>query len=185
MLAAICSARILTALGGYLQNTDPVSKADAALVLDGDGTGNRILKGAQLVRDGYVPVVLVSGASANYDLHSCDLAIPFAVKRGYPESYFEHLESDAHSTEEEARETIKVLRHKGLHRILLVTSSFHTRRAAALFRAKASDITFVVVAAPDEYFSPNGWWHTREGRKTFLYEWEKTIATWLGIGSST
>jgi hypothetical protein len=38
-----------------------------------------------------------------------------------------------------------------------------------------------MVAAPDEYFSADGWWKDREARKTFLVEWMKTVATWLGM----
>ena len=123
----------------------------------------------------------MSGAIANYGVHSCDLAIPFAVRHGFPESYFVHLESDAHSTEEEARYAIAEIRRKGFHRILVVTSNYHTRRATSLYRSQAPDLTFIAVAAPDAYFTPDGWWHNREGRKTFLYEWEKTVATWFGI----
>jgi uncharacterized SAM-binding protein YcdF (DUF218 family) len=181
VLAFAFSAHILSALGGYLEKADPLDKADIALVLDGDGTGSRILTAAKLVRDGYAPKTLVSGASANYGLHSCDLAIPFAVKQGYPEAYFEHLESSARSTEEEARFAVAALHARKIHRVLLVTSNYHTRRATGLFRKQAPDIAFIAVAAPDEYFSPGGWWHSREGRKTFLYEWEKTVATWMGI----
>jgi hypothetical protein len=38
-----------------------------------------------------------------------------------------------------------------------------------------------VIAAPDKYFSASNWWHNREGRKTFLVEWEKTVAARLGM----
>ena len=38
-----------------------------------------------------------------------------------------------------------------------------------------------MVAAPDEFFSPYGWWHTREGRKVFFLEWSKTLASSVGI----
>jgi uncharacterized SAM-binding protein YcdF (DUF218 family) len=181
VLAAVFSTRILTAMGAYLEQTDPLAKADAALVLDGDGSGNRVLTGAQLVRDGYAPVALISGAAASYGFHACDLAIPFAVKQGYPESYFAHLESEAHSTDEEAHYAIAEIRRRNYHRILLVTSNYHTRRAALLYRKQAPDLTFIAIAAPDVYFTADGWWHNREGRKTFLYEWEKTVATWFGM----
>src|SRR5437868_13257733 len=89
------------------------------------------------------------------------------------DSYFEHAEHSAHSTAEEAQVIVKKLRHEGFKTIELVTSDYHTRRAAKIFRAAAPDLTFIVVAAPDENFSANGWWHSREGQKTFLYEWEK------------
>ena len=50
-----------------------------------------------------------------------------------------------------------------------------------LVRKAAPDLPFCTVASPDADFSPDGWWHTREGRKTAFYEWVKTIAYSLGI----
>jgi hypothetical protein len=38
-----------------------------------------------------------------------------------------------------------------------------------------------MVAAPDEFFSAYGWWHTREGRKTFFLESTKTFASMVGM----
>ena len=52
--------------------------------------GRRLLRAiawcapAELVKQGYVPKVLVSGPDMLYGFYECDLAIPFAVKRGYP-----------------------------------------------------------------------------------------------------
>ena len=48
-------------MGEFLVHTDPIMKADAVLVLAGDWNGDRILKGGELVKQGYAPVVLVSG----------------------------------------------------------------------------------------------------------------------------
>jgi hypothetical protein len=55
------------------------------------------------------------------------------------------------------------------------------RTAGALFGAAAPDLTFIVVAAPDRYLTRDGWWRDREGRKTFLTEWLKTVAGWFKI----
>jgi uncharacterized SAM-binding protein YcdF (DUF218 family) len=173
--------RILTAAGDYLIKAEEPRKAQAALILAGDAYGNRVLKGAELAREGYVPKVLVSGPSGTYGFHEDQLAIPFAVKAGYPESYFEGLEHDARSTQEEAADTILELRQRGITDVLLVTSNYHTRRAGKIFAKAAPDIHFTVIAAPDVHFSPGSWWHDREARKTFLFEWEKTIATAFGI----
>src|SRR5436190_5405364 len=82
-IALVFHAQILGALGNYLVQAGPPQKADAALVLAGDGWGLRILTAAQLVRDGFVPKVLVSGPDGAYGNNECDLAIPFAVKHGY------------------------------------------------------------------------------------------------------
>ena len=181
LIAAVLHVQILSALGTYLVQADPPQKADAALVLAGDGWGHRILTGAQLARDGYVSKVLVSGPDGAYGYHECDLAIPFAVKHGYPEAYFVHMENQARSTLAEARVDLVEIRRMGFKRIVVVTSNFHTRRAGRVFRGLAPDLTILVVAAPDENFTPDGWWHSREGQKIFLAEWEKTVANWVGI----
>ncbi len=173
--------RILTGLGSYLVDASPPEKADIAVVLAGDPFGHRILTAADLVQKGYVPVVLVSGPSGEYDFHESDLAIPFAVKRGYPPSYFVHFEHEARSTAGEAAVIVPELRRRNAHKVLLVTSNFHTRRAGVLFRRAAPDLTIITIAAPDQFYRPDDWWRGREGQKTFLTEWEKTVGTWLGL----
>ena len=177
----IFHSRIFSALGGYLVHDEQPKQADLAFVLAGDANGNRILRAAELVRQGYVPKVLVSGPGPQYGLYECDLAIPFAVKAGYPESYFLHFHHDAHSTQEEAVNAGAELHRLGARHVLLVTSDFHTRRAGRILRAAVPDVEFTVIAAPDKYFSASSWWHNREARKTFLVEWEKTVGTWFGL----
>lgn len=181
VLAIVFHNAILGALGAYLVKAQPPEKADIALVLAGDGEGNRILKAAQLAREGYVPKVLVSGPSGIYGYYECDLAIPFAVKAGYPESYFVHLENQARSTQAEARDAIARLRQLGVHTVLLVTSDYHTRRSGKIYRSAAPDLRFIVVAAPDVSFTANGWWHNRQAQKIAFNEWMKTLTEPFGI----
>jgi uncharacterized SAM-binding protein YcdF (DUF218 family) len=181
VILVIFHSQFLGALGGYLVHEDRPQKADAVLVLAGDGWGSRILTAAQLVRDGYAPKVLVSGPDGAYGLYESDLAIPFAVKRGYPEAYFVPAKHSGRSTRAEAVALMPEIRREGIRRMLLVTSNFHTRRAGQIFRDVAPDLTILVVGAPDRNFTPQGWWHNREAQKTFVTEWEKTIAGWFGI----
>jgi uncharacterized SAM-binding protein YcdF (DUF218 family) len=151
------------------------------VVLAGDFMGNRIITAGNLVRQGIAPKALVDGPSEIYGQYESDLAIPFAVRHGYPESYFVALPNDARSTAAEASVVIDELRRLHAHRIDLVTSNYHTRRAGRIFRAAAPDLEFHVVSAPDPNFTPDGWWKTRDGRKTFAFEWIKTVTTWLGM----
>jgi uncharacterized SAM-binding protein YcdF (DUF218 family) len=181
IVVVIFHSQILGALGGYLVEEDAPQKADAAVVLAGDGWGNRLLTAAQLERDGYVPKVLVSGPDGAYGLNESDLAIPFAVKHGYPESYFVAVKHQGRSTRAEAVALMPEIRREGIRRLLVVTSNFHTRRAGRIFREVAPDLTIVVVGAPDRDFTAGGWWRNREAQKTFVTEWEKTIANWFGI----
>ena len=155
------------------------------VVLAGDFFGNRILTAGELVRRGFAPKALISGTSGEYGLHESDLAIPFAVRHGYPASYFIGFPNDGRSTKEEAADVLPELKKHNVQRLEIVTSDYHTRRAERIYRALASktapNLEIHIVAAPDMYFSANGWWKNREGRKIFLLEWVKTVANWLAI----
>ena len=182
-MVAVCVASAplwLPLTGTTLEEAGPPHKADIAVVLAGDDSGNRILKGAELARAGYVPKVLVSGPDT-YSTYECDLAIPFAVKHGYPESMFVRNPSRVRSTRAEAATIVPELRRMGFHRFMLVTSDFHTRRAGKLFHAAAPDLEMYVVAAPDAEFTLARWWKSREGSKMVFLEWSKTIATLFGM----
>ena len=171
----------LALLGGFLVKAEPAAPADAVVVLAGDFGGNRILTAADLVRQGLAPMALVSGPQEIYGEYESDLAIPFATRHGYPASYFVALRNDARSTTSEADVVIAELRRRRAQRIDLVTSNYHTRRAGSIYRSKAPDLELHVVSAPDPFFDPEGWWKNRDGRKTFVIEWMKTVATWFGM----
>ena len=171
----------LAALGRVLVRDDGPAHAEMAVVLAGDFTGNRILRAAQLVQQGYVPKVLVSGPDGLYGHYECDLAIPFAVAHGYPQAWFIRAPHEALSTRAEAAAILPDLRRLGVHRFLLVTSTYHTARAARIFRAAGPDFDMRTVAAPDKYFSPASWWRNREGQKLFFMEWSKTFAGLVGM----
>jgi uncharacterized SAM-binding protein YcdF (DUF218 family) len=168
-------------LGEYLVYSEPPCKADLIVVLAGDAFGNRIVKAGELLNAGWAPKALASGAGSYYGFNEGDLAIQFAVRAGYPADRFFSLPSPARSTREEAQFIVPELRRRGVHRFILVTSDYHTRRASEIYRQTAPDIPFCVVAAVDRDFSPDGWWHTREGRKTAFGEWQRIVANFLGI----
>ena len=50
-----------------------------------------------------------------------------------------------------------------VHKIDLVTSNFHTRRAGNIYRAQAPGLEIHVVEVAGPYFTPDGWWKDREG----------------------
>ncbi len=172
----------LTALGGYLVAAGPATHADVAVVLAGGYSGRRILKGAELVRGGMAPYVLVSGpTNCCYGQVESEMAIRFAVQQGYPESYFVAVPNPGFSTREEGAFIVAELRKRHVHTVDIVTSNFHTHRSGLIYHALAPDLDIHIVAAPDQYFTPEGWWKTREGKKTFLQEWAKTVANWFGV----
>ena len=144
VLAVACAlffTQILAALGSFLEKSESPQPAGAVFVVAGDASGNRILKAAELVREGYAPEVIVSGPQGVYGFCECDLAIWFAEKAGYPQSYFLRFPSRALSTREEARAAAAEFYRLGLKSVILVTSDYHTRRAGHLFRAAAPGVS--------------------------------------------
>jgi uncharacterized SAM-binding protein YcdF (DUF218 family) len=181
LLVVVTSQFWLAALGRYLVRAESPAPADLIVVLACDFSGHRILTAAELVRRGFASKALVSGTSGEYGLHETDLAIPFALRHGYPESYFIPLPNDSRSTRDEASDVLAALNKLHARRVDIVTSDYHTRRAGAIYRAKAPDLEIHMVAAPDLNFSSDGWWKNREGRKTFLLESMKTVTNWFGM----
>lgn len=180
--ACIFWTHLFTWAGDYLVEDDGVQKAPVILVLGGDASGMRITKAAQLAQAGYAPRIIVDGPKTLIG-HESDETIAYAIQRGYPASLFHPLPLPAgmDSTRAEAAYVGKYFKQHGIHKILLVTSNYHTHRAAYLMRKENPKLQVFVVPAPDPYFTPDGWWKSREGQKTFALEWMKTFAAWLGI----
>jgi uncharacterized SAM-binding protein YcdF (DUF218 family) len=67
--------------------------------------------------------------------------------------------------------------------LIIVTSSFHTRRSRFIFRdVLPSDLEIRIASATDSGFDPHSWWQSREGRKIFVREslaW--SLALWESI----
>jgi uncharacterized SAM-binding protein YcdF (DUF218 family) len=175
----------LSGFGYALIRDDAPVKSDIAVVLAGDFWGNRIKKGGDLVRQGYVPAALISGPTGAYGHHECDLAIDFAVHEGYPTSFFIPFPDDARSTQEEAWDILPELRRRNVHRTLLVTSDYHSARAYRTFAKVARQMGFPieirVIDAPDVEFHADSWWKSRQGQKITFMEWSKTVAAAIGL----
>lgn len=162
-------------------NAGEPTKGDMIVVLAGDGWGRRILEGADLAREGYAPAVLVSNGGSEYGHPESDLATEFAIQHGYSPDLFVPVRWAAHSTVEEARNALGDLRARGAHKVIIVTSLWHTARARRIYRRLAPDLEFYAVGVDDPNWNGGDWWIKREGQKTFFMETVKTIADFLRI----
>ena len=183
IIAAGCifARPLLRRLGSlYVQDGPPVA-ADMIVVLAGDGSGDRILKGAELARQGFAPTVLADSSELTYGRTESDLAAGFAIQNGYSPDLFVRVNWRANSTLEEARHVVNELRRRGAHRVLVVTTLWHTARAGRIFHRLAPEIDFHMIGVRDPGWHDGAWWREREGRKIFLLEGAKTIADYLGI----
>ena len=168
----------LAYLGGYLVDVDPPQTVDLILVLGGDFWGPRVIEAAELAKRGYAPVVLLS--SPPYaGRPEGELTIPFLVQKGYPSDDLQVFAHAAKSTIAEANILRGEFARRGAKRVILVTSNYHSRRAATMFRLFCPGIHFISVPAPDPQYHVDGWWNEAGSRQLFFSEWTKILGSVL------
>ena len=139
-------------------------KAEAIVVLGGgtypaqyprpttemSGAGDRVFYAAHLYRDGRAPLVMLSGGTIEWmgntaSTPASEMAdiITFI---GVPSSAL-LLEDKSQNTHEDAVMSAEMLKAKGIHRILLVTSAIHMPRALAVFKKQGLE----VIPAPTDF----------------------------------
>jgi uncharacterized SAM-binding protein YcdF (DUF218 family) len=169
---------VMVALGNYLVYNQAAQPADLVLVLGGNFYGPRVLKGADLVAEGYAPVALFSGPP--YQGHpQGEVAIAFLARQGYATRGLESFATNAESTIEEANALCPELRRRHAKRVLLVTSSYHSRRSAVVFRLFCPGVDFISVPSSDPEYRPSIWWMDPGSHRLFYSEWEKILGTVL------
>ena len=175
------SHNILAGAGNFLDVGEAPQKADAAVVLAGGWTGERVLRAGELVRQGVVPYALLSSSATYYGLTECECESTFASRNGYPPEMFQCLLVKASSTREEAREMVKELRRRGIRKCLIVSVDTHLRRARRIFSSAAPEIEFHMVSAASPHYQLNTWYQNREGRKAVFLEWTKVVTDLIGL----
>ena len=175
-LAVIHWQAVLSSLGNYLVYSEPTQPADLILVLAGDFYGPRVFKAAELVNRGYAPRVLISGAPYRGRPEG-EFAIAYLAKHGYRTDRFESFGHHARSTIEEAIALRPELQRRGVKQVILVTSSFHSRRASIVMRLICSDIHFISAPATDPDYHADQWWADEPSRRLFFSEWRKIVGS--------
>ena len=78
----------------------------------------------------------------------------------------------------EADDVRRCLQSLGAHRVLIVTSEYHTRRALMIFRHRLPQYQFNAAAARNPAQFGEAWWTNREWAKVTFDEWLKML--WWG-----
>lgn len=168
----------LTGLGSFLVDSQPPQRADLIVVLGGDFWGPRVLTGAELARLGYAPIAVFSGPPY-YGQSQGELAVDFLVKNGYPREILEVFANQAHSTIAEANVLRGELARRRVKRVLLVTSSYHSRRATIVLTLFCPGVEFISIPASDPHYQAAGWWNDQSSRHLFFSEWTKIAGSVL------
>ncbi len=181
-------APLLTSLGNVLLRQDPLVKADAIVVLAG-GTPQRELEAADLYAAGYAPKIILTlerNSPAGDVLRQRGIAFetPTELKRRIlrslkvPDTAIILLDrTHATSTKMETDLVSDWVAMNPVQRIIVVTSPYHTRRAALTFsRAlRHNGVEIVAHPASHEPWTSDAWWTDREQLKNGLVEIQKLV----------
>ena len=175
MLMLIFAGAAFLGSSGRLLVIDQPARADVILVLDGDSNDVRLQRALNLLRAGYGKTVLLDERTdqVQFGRTQAEEAQEFIARRHLEN--FEVCHGRMASTAEEVAVAAPCLVSLDAHRILIVTSAYHTRRALAIFRHRLPQYGWSVAAAPDESAYDTEWWRRRAWAKTWLGETERFL----------
>ena len=169
ILLAIVAA-LASQAARFLIIDDP-QRADAIVVLAGEN-GVRPDRGLELLRH-----ETASRMFFDVETHNEIYNQPLTT---YAQKYISSLPEaskiavcpiDGLSTDAETADVRRCLEPLGAHRVLIVTSDFHTRRALSIFQRRLPQYQFSIAAAHDPAHFGVAWWTHREWAKVTFDEW--------------
>jgi len=163
---------ILCMAGNFWIVDEPPQSSDAIVMLGDDNfDADRAARAAALFKAGWAPRVIASGRYLRPYASIADLEAHDLADRGVPPDDIVRFSHHATDTREECVAIGQLLSQHGWHRILLVTSTYHTRRSRYICsRSLPRGTVLRVVAAPDSDYDPSNWWRTRNGMKIIFHE---------------
>ncbi|HEX3187386.1 MAG TPA: YdcF family protein [Pyrinomonadaceae bacterium] len=185
VLAVVVGWAIVAALAArFLVVTEPLGAADAIVVLSGSSAYvERTQKAAQLYREGRAPRVLLTNDHTRGGWDNAQQRNPYFVERaadelmkaGVPWDRILILSGVAGSTRDEAIIVKGYVANEGVRSVLLVTSSYHSRRALRTFRQVFADTGTTIGLEPASAAPSMFWWLRPHGWHTVGGEYAKLI----------
>jgi uncharacterized SAM-binding protein YcdF (DUF218 family) len=133
----------------------------------GGGTGERVLKAADLVRAGNARHVLFTGLEdghSSLQRHVIDVSVVLARQHGVPDDRM-RFDPLPRNTWEEAIATRELMRANGWQHVLVVSDPPHARRIAYAWARvfEGSGLSWQVVNASADWWRPDAWWTSERG----------------------
>jgi len=154
---------------------DDPQKSDAIVVLGGE-TRLRPARGVELLREGMAPRMWIDVVNRDQVFGQGMVGIAQKYASALPEAdRVKVCVIDGLSTAAETVDVRRCLQSSGVHRVLLVTSAYHTRRALTIFKQRLPEYDFRVAAANDATQFGTAWWTNREWAKATFDEWTKLV----------
>ncbi|MGH9727946.1 MAG: YdcF family protein [Candidatus Acidiferrales bacterium] len=163
---------LLRVAGNFWITADTPADSDVIVILsDDDFTADRASRAAELYHAGWAPKILASGRRLRPYASIAELMEKDLEARGVPEKAIIPYPHDAVDTLIELTDIRGFVQQHSWKRVMIVTSSFHTRRTRYLSRhIFPRDIKVLVESATDVNYDPDSWWRTRGGLKIFFHE---------------
>jgi uncharacterized SAM-binding protein YcdF (DUF218 family) len=180
--------------GRFLRQSDELQRADLIMVLGGARV-ERWLEAVDLYKAGWAPAIVISpgivsaleaelqAKGVRYPREG-DLARDAVISSGVPGSVVTVLPGGVDNTAAEAAAFRRAYPAGSIHRLIVVSSSYHLRRAGYAFRRELGRDGVQIIMRPSRYDEavPGRWWTRRKDIRYMLSELPKFAAYVAGLG---
>lgn len=170
-------------IGYYLSAPAGAPQAADIIVALGGDTGSRAALAARLYREGYAPLVLLTGieyGSPEARETIVNWRQKFLVDSGVPVEAI-RLDARSQNSWEEALNTRAFLEANGLSSAIVVSEPPHMRRLRWVWSQvfEGSGLRFHLVSAEASWWQPGRWWTSETGALYVIEESIKLVYYWL------
>jgi DUF218 domain len=165
-------APILREYASFFIVDDAPQHSDAIIMLGDDNfKGDRAAHAAELFKAGWAPKVVASGRALRPYAGIAELEAHDLAADGVPESDIIRFSHSASDTHEECVFIGQLVAKNNWKRVIIVTSTYHTRRSRYICERTLPPGTILrMSAAKDSEFDPDDWWRTRNGLRIVFHE---------------
>jgi uncharacterized SAM-binding protein YcdF (DUF218 family) len=191
--AVVAALLFLPFAGRFFSAGDPLQRADAVVVLAGSRL-DRWLEAVDLFKEGWAPkIVLSPGPVSTLEVklrdqglklpREGDIARDAVISLGVPADAVTVMPDGVDNTAAEAATLRLMLAQDSPRRIIVVTSTYHVRRARFAFNREFEGTGVEIIAHGSRYTEarPNRWWTQRSDIRYLMNEMPKFLAYLAGL----
>jgi uncharacterized SAM-binding protein YcdF (DUF218 family) len=172
---AVFAALAVNSAGTALVTTVPLETPDAIITL-GSHEWERLPVAAQYARETPAALVFLTQPRVVtvYNCHDCRHRADVLASSGVAAPRIVTLRELVSNTRDEASAARAECERRGIRRLLVVTSPYHTRRAWRIFQRAFAGSTVTLGIEPAFQYSPakpSRWWAASYDRAYVRYEW--------------
>lgn len=171
----------LTECDNTPDDTAACHPADAIVAISGGDTNARASEAIKLYQAGWAQKLIFSGAAQDKSGPSnAQVMRQLALEMGVPAGDI-ITENEGETTKQNAEKSQTIFQEYNISSVILVTSSYHQRRASLEFNKRSADVAVRNhPVARDNQWAGTWWWLTPTGWYLAVSEFGKIIAFYAG-----